>query len=255
MSGSGPLSVHAVDRVRRVVLDHAANALDEALLAALDGVLAGLEAEGAPALVLASAHPGVFCPGLDLKRLDGEPRDVVRRVMETFSGVLRRLATYPGPTVAAVAGHAIAGGCLLAAACDRRVMARSGARIGLAEINLGIPVPAGAVAMLGRLYPTRTVEQMVLEGDGFGGERALELGFVEKLADAAQVLEESCRLAAHLASRPPGAFATAKRFLRSGLGEEMAAQDAAHLDRFLDHWFEPDTQDRMGVQVRSLVHR
>jgi enoyl-CoA hydratase/carnithine racemase len=252
LSPTGPLRVEASERIRRVVMDHGANALDSELLAALDDTVASLERDGAPALVLASAHPTVFCPGLDLKKLDGRPRAVVRADMERFNTLLRRLATYPGPAVAAVGGHAIAGGCLLAMACDRRVMARAGARIGVSEINLGIPVPAGAVRMLLALYPTRTVEQLVLEGDGFGGERALELGMVERLADAGTVFDDACRLAAHLSTRPPNVFATAKGFLRRGLAEEMATHDEAELERFLDHWYSADTQDRIGAIVAGL---
>jgi enoyl-CoA hydratase/carnithine racemase len=134
-------------------------------------------------------------------------------------------------------------------------MTRSGVRIGLSEINLGIPVPAGAVTMLVALYPTRSVEQLVLEGDGFGGERALELGFVDRLGERDAVVDEACRLAAHLASRPSAAFATAKGFLRSALAAAMAERDAAELERFLDHWFDPETQDRIGVQVAALSRR
>jgi enoyl-CoA hydratase len=252
LSPKGPLRVEVSERIRRVVLDHGANALDSELLAALDATVASLERDGAPAFVLASAHPTVFCPGLDLKKLDGKSREVVRADMERFNTLLRRLAAYPGPTVAAIGGHAIAGGCLLAMACDRRVMARAGARIGVSEINLGIPVPAGAVRMLLALYPTRAIEQLVLEGDGFGGERALELGIVERLADPGMVLEDAGRLAAHLATRPADVFATAKGFLRRGLAEDMAEHDKAELDRFLDHWFSPDTQDRIGAIVAGL---
>ena len=252
MSVSRPLVVEADERVRKVILSHGANALDGVLFNALEEALDGLEAEGSPALVLASAHRSVFCPGLDLKRLDGQPREVVRALMVQFNALLRRLATYAGPTVAAIGGHAIAGGCLFALACDRRVMARSGARLGLSEVNLGIPVPAGAVRMLLALFPTRSVEQMVGEGDGFGGERALELGLVERLADPMAVLEDACRLAAQLASRPAGAFRTAKRYLRGALAEAMAEADSAELERFLDHWFEPDTQDRIGALVAGM---
>lgn len=252
MSAQSPVHVELRDRVRLVRLDRGANALDPELLAALDGVLAGLEGDGAPALVLTSAHPTVFCPGLDLKRLDGQPRQEVAEVMRTFNALLARLVSYPGPTVAAVTGHAIAGGCLLALACDRRVMARARARIGLSEINLGIPVPAGAMTMLLALYPTRSVEQLVLEGDGFGGERAFELGLVERTADADGVVEEAMRLARHLASRPPVAFATAKHFLRHGLVRAMQERDEQELERFLDCWFAADTQDRIGALVASM---
>ncbi len=250
---SDPIRLEERDGVVFVWLDRGANALDVGAIALLDTTVSDLaRSANAPALVLASSHSSVFCPGLDLKALDGQPREQIRTVMSAFNALLRRLATYPGPAVAAVGGHAIAGGCLLALACDRRVMARSGARIGLSEVNLGFPVPAGAVAMLLALYPTRAVEQLVLEGDGFGGERAFELGLVERLADTSAVLVDAWRQARHLASRPAGAYAAAKAFLRHRLAEVMAQRDEEEMERFLDLWFDPATQDRIGALVASM---
>jgi len=254
VSATTCLQLERHDHVSLLRLNRGANALDVELMGALDQVLLQLDGAGSPALVLASSHPTVFCPGLDLKKLDGCSRQHVREVMESFSVLLRHLAAYSGPTVAALAGHAIAGGCLLALACDRRVMARSGARIGLSEINLGIPVPAGAIAMLLALYPTRTVEQLVLEGDGFGGEKACELSLVERIAERAAVIEEAVRLANHLAARPPTAFAAAKGFLRQGLVDVMRARDDAEQERFLDLWFDADTQERVAALVATMSH-
>ncbi len=255
MSERGPVGIEARDGVRVVWLQRGANPLDEAMLGALEAAIAGVAGEGAPPVVLASRHASVFCPGLDLKELDGMPRERLRQVMRRFNGLIRQVVVYPGPTVAALSGHTIGGGCLLALACDRRVMARSGARLGLSEVNLGIPLPAGSIAMLTALYPARGIEQVVLEGDGFGGERAFELGLVERLVHAEGVVEEACRLAAQLGSRPHGAYATAKRYLRWGLGETMASRDEGELERFLDHWYEPATQDRIAAIVAGLSRR
>ncbi len=252
MSDTGGIRTSREEGVVVLQLERGANALDLELISAVDDTLAGMEEDGAPAVVLASGHTSVFCPGLDLRRLDGAGREAVRQVMRGYNALLRRVAVYPGPTVAAVGGHAIAGGCLLALACDRRVMTRARARIGLSEINLGITVPAGAVAMLLALYPTRAVEQLVLEGDGFGGERALELGLVERLADEGEVLAEARRIAHHLASRPSAAYATTKRYLREGLAAAMEHHDEAELERFLDHWFEEATQDRIAATVAAM---
>lgn len=255
MSERSPIGIEALDGVRVVQLQRGANPLDRAMLEALDAAVAELEREGGPPLVFASRHPSVFCPGLDLKELESLPRERLRPLMRRFNALIRRVVVYPGPTVAALSGHAIGGGCLLALACDRRVMARAGARLGLSEVNLGIPLPAGSTAMLTALYPARGIEQVVLEGDGFGGERAFELGLVERLAEADGVVEEACRLAAQLGSRPRGAYATAKRYLRWGLGEAMAERDEAELECFLDHWFEPETQDRVAAIVAGLTRR
>jgi enoyl-CoA hydratase/carnithine racemase len=250
-----PVRVEDRERTRIVWLAYGANAIDETLMDALEGCLTASEADGMPPIVLASAHPTVFCPGLDLKRLDGMPREEFRVFLQRYNALLRRLSLYPGPTVAALSGHAIAGGCLLALSCDRRVMARTRVRLGLSEINLGIPLPAGSIAMLLALYPTRSVEQLVLEGDGFSGERAFDLGFVEQVADREAVVDEACRSASHLGSRPRSAFATAKRFLRHGIVATMAARDEAEIETFLDHWYAPETQDRIGATVADMRRR
>jgi len=255
MSGAPSVRLETRERVAVLHLSHGPNALDDALIGALESELARLHGAGAPPLVLASAHRTIFCPGLDLRKADGLSREAMRAFMVRFNTLLRRLVGYPGPTVAALAGHAIAGGCLMALACDRRVMAAWGARVGLSEINLGIPVPAGAVHMLVALYPTRTVEQLVLEGDGFPGERALEFGLVERLAEPEAVLAGAVEVAAHLASRPAAAFAAAKAFLRHDLVRVMEERDAAEGERFLDLWYDPTTQDRIGAVIAAMNQR
>jgi enoyl-CoA hydratase/carnithine racemase len=255
MSGEPAVRLEPGERVTVLRLNHGPNALDDALMGALDGELAKLELAGAPALIVASDHRTIFCPGLDLRKVDGLPREAMRAFMVRFNALLRRLVAYPGPTVAALAGHAIAGGCLLALACDRRVMAAWGARLGLSEINLGIPVPAGAVHMLRTLFSARAVDQLVLDGDGFSGERALEAGLVERLAEPDTVLAEAYHLAEHLASRPPTAFAAAKTFLRDGLARTMEERDAREGERFLDLWYDAATQDRIGAVIASMNAR
>lgn len=249
---SAPILLESKDGVVVLYLASGANALDLSLLSALRQQLSDLRQQGSPALVLASKHPRIFCPGLDLKQLDGAKRPVLAKIMGGFCALLRELATYPGPTVAALGGHAIAGGCLLAMACDRRVMARSGTRLGLSEVNLGIPVPAGAVAMLLTLFPTRSVEQLVLEGDGYGGERALELGLVERVVEGSEVLAEALRQAQQLASRPQRAFQVAKSYLRAPLADLMARRDQEELETFLDCWYDPDTQDRIATLIAEM---
>jgi enoyl-CoA hydratase/carnithine racemase len=255
MSDTPAVQLENRERVVVLHLSHGPNALDDTLIGALEDGLSKLESAGTPPLVLASDHPSIFCPGLDLRKVDGLPRERMQSFMVRFNALLRRLVSYPAPTVAALAGHAIAGGCLLALACDRRVMASWGARLGLSEINLGIPVPAGAIHMLVALYPTRTVEQLVLEGDGLPGERALGAGLVERLAEPEVVLAEAVQLAIHLASRPPSAFAAAKAFLRHGLARAMEDRDAAEGERFLDLWYHPGTQDRIGAVIAGMTKR
>ena len=124
--------VHEENRgIHRLVMDHGPNALDPALMAALRDRLRDLGGSGAPAVILASSHPRLFCPGWDLKLLADADRDQVGEFLQEFNSLILELFSYPGPTAAAIGGHSVAAGCLLSLCCDLRVMATGQARQGL----------------------------------------------------------------------------------------------------------------------------
>lgn len=238
--------------VHHLAMCHGANALDEELVAGLRRELADLRQDGAPALLLESAHPTLFCPGWNLKRLQGAGRDDVSRFLGRFNQLLLDLFSYPGPTVAAIAGHAVAGGCLLALACDVRIMATGAPRIGLAEINLGVPVPAQAIRMVrARLAPS-VGDDLLLRGDGYPAPRAVELGVVQKARTPEAVAAAAAAEARTLASRPPAAYRQTKSFTYEATWQAMAAEHSAHDTTFLDSWFDPQTQQRIADTVRRL---
>jgi enoyl-CoA hydratase len=243
---------HMEDRgVHRVVMADGANALDVSLIASLRDCLADLRAGGGAPLLLASSHPRVFCPGWDLKVLDGADRDRVGQVLSSFNALILELFSYPGPTAAAITGHAVAGGCLLAMACDLRVMATGRPRLGFAELNLGLPIPASSLRMLQARIDMRALDQTVRAGDGCSAERARELAMVHHAVSADKVVITADRELRKLGSKPGGAYRVTKEFLFRDSWRSMAA-DPADDEVFLDCWFDAAAQQRIAEVARSL---
>jgi len=236
----------------RIVMLAGANPLNLALMEALRSAVAVLRGRGCPPFVLTSAHPRVFCPGWDLKRLVTAQRPLVREFLARFNELILDLFSYPGATVAAVAGHAIAGGCLVAMACDVRVMAAGRARIGQSEVNLGVPVPAESLLMLSARLAPHVVEEVVFGCDGYTAERAHRLGLVSHVAPADE-LEAAAELKLRtLGAKPRRAYSEAKRFLHERVWLEMGRQRDAAADGFLDSWFSSETQRRIAALAGSL---
>ena len=132
---------HEERGVHRLIMDDGANALDLALMSELRDRLVELRKSGAPPILVASAHPTLFCPGWDLKRLSEADREEVSAVLGAFNALILELFSYPGPTAAAITGHAIAGGCILTLCCDYRYVADGRKLMGVNEVLLGVPVP------------------------------------------------------------------------------------------------------------------
>ena len=109
--------------IHRLTMDHGPNALDPTLMAAIRDHLGRLVENGAPPVIVTSSHPTLFCPGWNLKLLADADRKAVSAFLDDFNALIIDLFSYPGPTAAAIAGHAVAAGCLLALCCDLRVMA------------------------------------------------------------------------------------------------------------------------------------
>ncbi len=238
--------------IHHVVMNHGPNALNPTLMDALCDALAELREDGAPPVLLRSSHDDLFCPGWDLKQLADAERTEVADSLSGFNRVVHELFSYPGPTGAAIQGHAVAGGCLLALCCDLRVMAEGRPRIGLSELNLGVPVPSASLIMLRERLAPNVVEELVVGGDGCNAERARALGVVHRIAEPTMVVAQTERELARLAAKPVCAFVATKRFLLSNAWRRMSNIGPEDDETFLDCWFSPRTQERIAGVVARL---
>src|SRR5262245_9068461 len=183
---SDELAVMRLDKAR-------GNAIDEALVEDLLGSVQELAEDASVAgVVLASAHPKLFSPGLDLVGLVELDRRAMHRFMRRFSEAMIALYGLSKPVVAAVNGHAVAGGCILALTADWRVLKR-GAQIGLNEVKVGVPLPWSIATLLRASVPAPALARVALLGRNFADEEALGIGLADELCDA-EGFEETCLL-------------------------------------------------------------
>ncbi|MDF1553793.1 MAG: enoyl-CoA hydratase/isomerase family protein [Deferrisomatales bacterium] len=215
------------------------NAFSPAFCRALDGAVARAQEDAAVgALVVASAVPGVFSAGLDLKTLGGLDRAAMTTFVGEFFRLLCRLRTSPVPVVAAVEGHAIAGGALMLCAADRRVAAQGNYRVGLSEAALGLPLPGGIAEMVRRVLGSVAATEVLCFGALHGPDRALELGFVDRLVAPDRVLAEALDEARRLAALPRAALRQIRSALLGDLAGKLAAMQTEGYGAFVEYWFE-----------------
>ncbi|HEX6684549.1 MAG TPA: enoyl-CoA hydratase/isomerase family protein [Candidatus Limnocylindrales bacterium] len=221
MGTGSSLSVETVNGVAVVRLTHGkVNALDIELCRAISETFHDLTGS-AGAVVFTGTGPA-FSAGVDLWRvLDGGPDYVdaflpalVDAFLPALVDAFAAVFTCELPVVAAVNGHAIAGGCILAAACDHRVMAAGGGGIGIPEMLVGVPFPATALAIVEHAAGAKQARKLVYSGELLRPEAALESGLVDRLAAPEELVELALEQASRLASSiPPGTFAATKRYL------------------------------------------
>ena len=233
--------------MKQIILESPAkNALGTELMRRVRAELAS--ANGEP--VLLEGAGDTFSAGLDLKEVAELDTTAMRAFLELLEDLVLELYTYPGPTVALVNGHAIAGGCVLALCCDHRVAKRNDkARIGLNEVALGVRYPPRVLGLVRARIPRRHRELVVLGAELFAPEQARTLGLVDEVTEDASSRAGE-RLAA-LAAHPADAYRAAKLGLRAGELDASDEQRRAWLDRELPFWTAPETKER----IRSVLRR
>ena len=241
----GPLAVLRLDKAR-------GNAIDATLVDELAAACAELTRE--PALrgvLLASAHPKLFCPGLDLVSLVGYDRSGMERFMAAFSEALFALYALEKPVIAAVSGHAVAGGCILALAADVRLL-RRGAQIGLNEVKVGVPLPWSVAVLLRNSVPPGALTRIALLGRNFADEEAVAVGLADAVLEA-DGFEPAClEQLEEFVDKHPRAVAVTKRYLRAAALAEMRARDHELRAEWLDAWFSEETRERIQQIVAGL---
>jgi enoyl-CoA hydratase/carnithine racemase len=224
------------------------NALDVELLTDLCAALQAARQRGQRALVLTGAG-AVFSAGVDLRRVIDGGSAYTDRLIPALSGAFLELFGYPGPTVAAINGAAIAGGCVLACACDRRLI-RPDAPIGASELRVGVPFPAAALEILRHACGDHA-EDVILDGQLHRGGEARARRLAHTVVDG-DVLGAAVDLASELTAIPADVYESTKARLRA---PAQARAGAADDDEVRAVWGSTRTRDAIAAHMDRLVQR
>ncbi len=193
-----------------------------------------------------------FSFGFDIPEFLSFPKDRFARFMTAFADLYSYVFLYPKPVIAALNGHTMAGGCMLALACDYRVMARGKGKISLNEIGFGASVLAGTVEMLRFAVGSARAQDVLYSGALYSAEEACDVGLVHELAGEEDLMGAAMRAAENLSSKPAAAYASIKSLLRKPVADEMRAREAASIREFVDIWYSDETRAMVkNIQIHA----
>ena len=242
------------DNVTTLRLAHGkASAFDVELMDALRNELRKTTTDGTRAVVITGTD-SIFSAGVDLFRLTSGGKEYAQQFVPGLIAMLEDFFHLPLPVVAAVNGHAIAGGCILNAASDYRIMARGNGRIGIPELLVGVPFPSIALEIVRFAIPKEHVEEMVYTGKTILPDEALAKGLVDEVVAPDALMDRAMTMARQFAFIPQGAFRAAKHQLRSYVTDRVKSLAAADA-KSAELWAAPSTHEHIRAYLERTVHK
>ncbi len=221
------------------------NAFNDAVIDEMSRTFGELAVDPSVRSIILTGTGKFFSFGFDIPQFLGYDRERFTRYLTNFTHLYREVFLHPKPVVAALNGHTIAGACMVATACDCRIMVSGKARISLNEINFGSSVFAGSAEMLGLLVGHRNAENVLLGGAMYSAEEALGMGLVDRVVSEGELEEESKRIARGYAAKDPDAFQSIKRLLRRAVAERMEKTERDSIEEFVRIWYSEKTWARL----------
>jgi len=244
-----------VDGVAVVRLAHGkVNALDVELLREIVRVFGDLANSGHAAVVLTGSGRS-FSAGVDLWRVVDGGAGYVDEFLPALCDAFLAVFTLGKPVVAAVNGHAIAGGAILACAADHRLMAEPGGRVGVTELLVGVPFPPAALEIVRFALGETRARAAVVTGRTFEPPDALAAGFVDQLVPGAELSRASIDAALRLARVPADTFRLTKHQLRLPVHERLARYRPVYDSQVRDLWVTAVEDGRVRRFMESVTAR
>ena len=204
--------------------------------------------------VILTGSGSSFSAGVDLFRVIKDGPDYGRRFLPVLDAMLRAALTLPKPVIAAVNGHAIAGGCILAAACDHRIMTEGNGRIGIPELAVGVPFPAFPLQIMAARVADGPLRDLVYSGRTVLVDEARTMGLIDEKCPSGMLIDRATEVAERLAAIPAGAFALTKEAFYTPILEhtkQLAAMNA----RVVDAWLQPHTYDTIRAYLDRTIKK
>ena len=228
------------------------NTIDIELFTELIKQLENLEKSECKAVVLTGAGSS-FSAGVDLFRLlkDGNP--YIEAFVPLLTNGLLKLFTFPKPLVAAVNGHAIAGGCIVACACDYRLMAEGNGKIGAPEMLVGVPFPTLPLEILRFVVPKQHFQEIVYTGRLCSPQDAVRAGLIDEVVESENLLEHAVTVAERLAAIPTLSFQSTKRLMRQPVIDRFEKYRQIFDDEVMQIWKSEEIQAEIKAYLDKTI--
>lgn len=226
------------------------NAADLDLLNAVAGTIADLERSSDRPLVV-SGRGRAFSAGADLHAVLSGDDDYTAAFVGGLVRAFGALFRFPRPLVGAINGHALAGGAIVACCCDYRIAAAGAAKIGVTEHAVGVPFPLTALEIVRHAIAPERFEEAVFLARVYTPAEAVTVGFVDEVAEPAEVLDRALMVADQLGRVPAETYALIKKAVRRPVLERIAAHGEEHDARAVRGW----QSDQAKSAIRSFLDR
>lgn len=245
----------AENKVATLTIDRqeALNALNEQVLLDLDAALDQVQADRARAVIVTGAGSRSFVAGADVVKMSTMTQAEALAFSDMANRIFLKLERLPMPTVAAVNGWALGGGCELACACDIR-LASEKAAFGQPEAGLGIPPGFGGTQRLVRVVTPAVAKEMIYTTRRVKADRALAIGLVNAVYAPEELLPAAQQLAGEIAAQGPIGVRAAKRALTLGTGTDMATAVAIEAAQFAACFGTADQREAMTAFAEKREH-
>jgi enoyl-CoA hydratase/carnithine racemase len=250
----GFIAVEIKDNVAVLKLQRSVtNALNLIFLKELSGNLHDLEEDPQiRAIVLTSSNDKFFCIGFDLPYLIELEKEGVETFYTTYNKLCLYLFSLPKPVIAAINGHAIAGGCILTLCCDYRFISEGRKLMGLNEIKLGLPVPYPGDRILTQIVGFRIAREIMEIGEFYPPEVSLEMGMVDQVLLSDLVLTKSIERAKLLGNYPAHAYKMIKQNRVENVKGEILENLEEKQRYFLRCWNNNETQYLLKEAIKKF---
>lgn len=250
------LSIETESGITTLRLEHGkASALDIELVEALEAALRAAEGDRAVRALILTGTGTIFCAGVDLFRLVKEGPAYGGRFLPALSAMFLRLFSFPKPVVAAVNGHAIAGGCVMTCAADYRLMASGNGTIGVPELKVGVPFPLVAIEIMRYATGSGHLQRLAFAGRTYGAADAVAHGLVDEVVDADRLTKIAHAAAERLSAEPAERFRITKRQLRRPTLDAIARHSDETDAAVVRAWQDPETIEAINSYLATIVSR
>ena len=228
------------------------NALNDAFVQELDECFKQLRTDPEVKAVVLTGQGKFFSFGFDIPEFLSYPKEAFIRYLMKFTSFYTELFLFEKPVVAALNGHTIAGGCMIAIACDCRLMVPGKTRISLNEVTFGSSVFAGSVEILKYRVGPNAAESILYTGAMYSAAEAMQVGLIDQICSEEGLLEAAVKAADDLGGKDGNAFRAIKHLLRRPVADEFVKREKDSILEFVDIWYSESTwRNLQEIKIRG----